>query len=470
MTDYKIRRKEPRFRSLYLGLILNVLKGVLLAVIIYFALYFSTRHMIKYWYVTPQNQNLRRLHYVEELQDYAKEKKISEDTVDMIAEWTRANPYVYLMIYENSRVQPMSDGQSISTSPGPKTKFTEYSGSRIDESISRDELIATATSGGYYKITLTNGSVTIALAEYTQNLYYLSFNILSIVAAGFVFFLSLLKYIRMLIDRIKRFESDVTIVSEIDMDYAIVSEGKDELSNLSSQVEQMRNKMLGYIKSEQEVREANNELITSISHDIRTPLTVLMGYIEMMKKHGEQDEVMESYISATETTALRLKQLSDDMLKYSLAFGDAEKSIKLEEYDAITLFEQLLSEHFLLMREMGYEINLSGDENSFRMGDTIRTDAPNLMRIIDNIFSNLRKYADPGEPVCFSYGVANKKLTIECKNKIRQNTEGAESNGIGLKTCVRLASLVADKFEYWQDGDYFCTRLVIGLRMQTPRD
>ena len=470
MTDFKIRRREPRFRSLYLGLILNVLKGILIAILIYFALYISSRHVIKYWYVTPQNQHLRRLNYVNELQEYVKENNISEDTVDKIADWTRANPYVYLMVYENSRIQPMGYNAAPADSPGPKTKFTEYAGSRIDESLARDELIAAATSGGYYKITLSDGSVTIAIAEYTQNLYYLTFNLMSITVAAFSFFMTLLKYIRMLIDRIKRFESDVTIVSEIDMDYAIVSEGADELSNLSGKVEQMRNKMLGHIKSETEAREANTELITSISHDIRTPLTVLMGYIEMMKKHQEYDDVMESYISATESTALRLKQLSDDMLKYSLAFGDAEGAIKLEEYDAITLFEQLLSEHFLLMREMGYDISLTRSDNGLNPGDMIRTDAPNLMRIVDNIFSNLRKYADPEEPISFYYGVENKKLTIECKNKIRLNTEGAESNGIGLKTCVRLASLVAEKFEYWQEDDYFSCRLVIGVRVQSPKD
>lgn len=464
MTDKKLRRKEPRSRSLYLGLLLNILKGILLAVIVYFTLYFSTRYLINYWYVTDNAQRVRRANYVDSLQSFVEDNDISEDDMGEISEWIRANPYVYLMVYQNSRVEPMSYSSIASYSPGPKNKFTEYSGSRIDESLLRDQLIADATSGGYYKIVLSDGSVTVAIAEYTQNLYYLSFNLFSIVAAGLTFILSLVRYIRLLIARIKRFEGDVTIVSEIDMGYEIVSEGVDELSNLSGKVEQMRQKMLEHIKSEQEAREANTELITSISHDIRTPLTVLMGYIEMMKKREGNDEIMESYISATESTALRLKQLSDDMLKYSLAFGDTKKAIKLEEYDATTLFEQLFAEHFLLMREMGYNICLSEGDVTLKEGDKIRTDAPNLMRIVDNIFSNLRKYADPSEPIYFYHGIENKMLKIECKNKIRTETDGAESNGIGLKTCVRLASLVAEKFEYEQDEDYFTCRIIIGVK------
>ncbi len=454
----KTSRKEPRKSSLYLGLLMNILWGLLLAVIVYFALSVSTGHMVKYRFETDRAASTRRANYIEDLQKYADRNILSVNDIGLVSEWVRANPYVYLLVYENMRVEP------IAYSPGPTSKFTEYAGSGIDEAVGRDELIADATSGGYYNISLPDGIVTVALAEYTQNLYYLSFRVISIIVAAFTFIISLLNYIRKLIDRIKRFESDVTVVSEIDMSYELVSEGADELSNLSGKVEQMRQKMLEHIKNEQEAKEINNELITSISHDIRTPLTVLMGYIEIMKKHKIDDEVMESYIDATETTTLRLKQLSDDMLKYSLAFGDTQKVIKLEEYDALTLFDQLFAEHFVLMREMGYDINLSSGEGRLQAGDIICTDAPNLMRIIDNVFSNLRKYADKSEPISFFYNVENGKLRLECKNKIRHDTDGTENNGIGLKTCARLASFIADKFEYENDGEYFTSRLVIDVK------
>ena len=328
----------------------------------------------------------------------------------------------------------------------------------------RDDLFSDATANGFYRITVSDGSLTVAMAEYSENLYYGMFSAISVLAAALTFVFSLVGYIRVVIDRIKRFAGDVTIVSDIDMNYEIISEGADEISTLSDNVEQMRQKMLDHIKSEQEAREANTELITSISHDIRTPLTVLMGYIEMMKAHSADDEVMQGYISATENTALRLKHLSDDMFKYSLAFGETQKSVKLDEYDAATLIEQLLFEHFVLMREMGYDLHYDLTGESIKPGSTIRTDADNLMRIVDNIFSNLRKYADPAEPIFFTHGVEDGKFTLECRNRIRRDTEEAESNGIGLKTCVRLASLVAKKFEYGRDGDDFYCRLVIDIR------
>ena len=124
------------------------------------------------------------------------------------------------------------------------------------------------------------------------------------------------------------------MVSDGNMHHNIHYDGDDELTRLSYNVEQMRSSMLKNIQLEREARDSNAELITSMSHDIRTPLTVLLGYLEMMKNHEGCDEEMTDYIEASENTAMRLKQLSDDMLKYSLAFGDAPGDVTLEDADA----------------------------------------------------------------------------------------------------------------------------------------
>ena len=464
MTDFKEKRRGLRYKSLYLGLFANIAKGILLALLVFVVIFIPSRYIIKNQYVTGDMQRLRRAQYLSDLQDYVIDNEVTENNLDKITDWIRGNPYVYLVVYKNTRVEPMGYVENTEFVPNPKNEFREYMGSRIDESMERDDLFSDATANGFYRITVSDGSLTVAMAEYSENLYYGMFSAISVLAAALTFVFSLVGYIRVVIDRIKRFAGDVTIVSDIDMNYEIISEGADEISTLSDNVEQMRQKMLDHIKSEQEAREANTELITSISHDIRTPLTVLMGYIEMMKAHSADDEVMQGYISATENTALRLKHLSDDMFKYSLAFGETQKSVKLDEYDAATLIEQLLFEHFVLMREMGYDLHYDLTGESIKPGSTIRTDADNLMRIVDNIFSNLRKYADPAEPIFFTHGVEDGKFTLECRNRIRRDTEEAESNGIGLKTCVRLASLVAKKFEYGRDGDDFYCRLVIDIR------
>ena len=465
LTDRKKCDRYRGQRSLYLGLLNNILIGIFLAIFVFFLVLVPSTYVIKKYYLAYDLQAKRHAEYVESLQSYVMAEGVDLENSDEIAEWVRENPYVYLLVYQGSENQEFTDKTNVV--PGAKDKFSELSGSRIDDSMARDELLADARAGGYHLISLTDGQVIVALSEYSENLYLSIFRAASFASAGITFILMLVRYIGMLINRIKRFASDVTIVSELDMNYKIVSEGKDELAGLSDNVENMRQTMLRHIENEKEARAANTELITSISHDIRTPLTVLMGYIEMMRDR-EKDEVMLGYIDATESTALRLKQLSDDMFKYLLAFGDTDKAVSLEEYDARMLFDQALSEHILLLREMGYDISVSNLGDALPEGSLVRTDAQNLMRIVDNIFSNIRKYADMESTINIDTRIDGARLTVEVRNRLRRDTDGAESNGIGLKTCVRLGSVVADGFEYEKNEDSFVCRLY--MKIYTPTE
>lgn len=362
---------------------------------------------------------------------------------------------------ENNKEDNKNDNENTGTGGG--TGIGDVIGGFTESRPSREELIAAAQANGLHEIEMVDGTIFVSLTEYSQTLYLEISRLLSLVLAAAALAIVLINYFRIIIRRIKRLENDVNIVSHEDMNHVIVGKGNDELTNLSRNVEVMRNTMLENLKNEQEAREANTELITSISHDIRTPLTVLMGYVEMMKNHDGSDETMQRYIAATETTAQRLKQLSDDMFRYSLAFGDAKKGITLEEYDARTLLEQLFSEHILLLREQGFEISNEQLGEGIREGSTVRTDAQNLMRIVDNIFSNLSKYADKDSPINITVSNLGDEIRIEFINKIRADGEVAESNGIGLKTCVRLASLIAKKFEYQRRGELFMSCLTLNI-------
>jgi signal transduction histidine kinase len=255
-----------------------------------------------------------------------------------------------------------------------------------------------------------------------------------------------------IIARIKRLQFDVNAVAEGRMDHEIVATGYDEITKLSYDIDNMRSAMLRNVEKEREALQMNTELITSMSHDIRTPLTVLMGYVDIMKS-GLPPEEMEEYILASEKTVQRLKSLSDDMFKYFRAFGRGGEDITMEEYDAPTLFEQLLSEHVLLLSESGYRVNYNIDELlSERL--IVRTDAPHLMRIVDNIFSNPYKYASIDEEVSIIGRRVDDLAVFEFKNVATRNA-GAESSKVGLKTCKRLSEYILNSFEYGEEDGIF---------------
>jgi signal transduction histidine kinase len=227
----------------------------------------------------------------------------------------------------------------------------------------------------------------------------------------------------------------------------------------------MRISMLASLEKEKEALNANAELITSMSHDIRTPLTVLLGYLDIMKTLNS-DEKIKDYIQASEATALKLKELSDDMFRYFLVFGGSDIEVNIEAYDAKTLFEQMFSEHILLLSEKGYVVNVQIG-SAVKDGLQVLTDAPKVMRVIDNLFSNIYKYADKEKRITVAVGVARGKLNVAIKNYVLEDQSKAESNGVGLKTCKKICESLGMTFDYGITGikntKLFTARLEFGI-------
>ena len=464
-TNLKQYAKD-KFYSLYFKLIWVIIVGALIATACYILARFATNYYIGNYYTAEENRAVREEGYIDDLRTYVTEQELSSADTNELALWARQHRYVYLLIYKDDELFFTSD--MLPENPGKDDiglddGISDGTGITVDYP-TREELLEYARENDLYPIELSDGTIFASIAEFTEYLYYDLANILSLGLAMVVLAAVIINYFRSIIARIKRLEADVTMVSEGDMNHEIRSGGYDEISKLSSNVENMRNSILENLKKEREARDANKDLITAMSHDIRTPLTVLLGYLDIMKESTKEEDQLYSYILASENTAMRLKQLSDDMFKYSLAFGSGEEGVKLEEYNAWMLLEQLLSEHILLLRESGYDVQgeIAGGEPDSEKN--VHTDAQNLMRIIDNVFSNIYKYADITKPVSITVKNEDDKLVIiEFTNYISKDSAKAESNGIGLKTCVRLGRLITDGFEYGEKDGVFTVRLAVAL-------
>ena len=327
----------------------------------------------------------------------------------------------------------------------------------------REELFEYARKNDLYPLELADGTMFASLTEFTEYLYYDISNILSIVVALIIVLIILTSYFQLVTTKIIRLGNEVNKVAAGDINHVISAKGNDEIAKLSVNVENMRESMLENFEKEREALDANTALITSMSHDIRTPLTVLLGYIDVMNNKTQGDAEMQEYLRAAESTALRLKKLSDDMFGYFLVFGGKELEINLESYDAATLVDQMLFEHVTLMRESGYTVDFDGLDYDSLLGMEVRTDAQKLIRIFDNVFSNVYKYADKSCAVSISAERREAELCIKFANVISNDTSRAESNGIGLKTCKKLAEYINAVFESENDGERFEANLRLKL-------
>ena len=441
--------------SLKSGLILMIVAGAVIATGAFLLVHFGATHIVNRFYLTDAKRSEREISAIISLQQHVTKEGIGSENISRVDEWQTRHRYVYILIYN-------ADGKVIYASDrGPDTHYpakpTPNAGITV-EFPKEEELRHYAESNSPYPLYIADGTLTCSAVDFTEYLYYDMSNIISLVTALVTLAVLMIVYQHRLTVRLTRLAEDVSQVAEGDMNHTIFADdSRDEITTLEENVENMRQSLLSTLENERKAVSANNELITSMSHDIRTPLTVLLGYLDVMKMNTE-DETMRGYISSAESTANRLKELSDDMFRYFIVYADHDPEMTLTDCDAETLLDQMLGEHVFLLREHGYDISWDG----YPFGTparTVRTDVQKLMRIIDNLFSNVSKYADKDAPVRLDISFEKENICLQIVNKISPAAERVDSNGVGLRTCARLSHILGADLSLTEKNGNFIARL-----------
>ena len=504
--EYNKKRRNGDFVSLQLKMLGMMFIGFVIAVLIFIAINLGVRYYVNNVYLSGENSQARIDAYEEKLQQYVTDNAITVNDTDKIANWARGNRYLYLLIYKDDRlifesgdlddaedetetpemeenkdndVQNPDDSVENGENPDESAGSDDDSGENVDgednenklpsSSISgnrpsREELIAEALKGGSHPIYTADDGVLIAsMVDYTEYLYYDIASVASWIISVVAFFIIMSFHFYGITARISTLGKEVTLVTEGDPSHEIIARGNDEITRLSMDIEYMRVSMLDNLQRQKNALDSNKDLITAMSHDIRTPLTVLLGYLDIMKVYATDDD-MKAYVEASESTALRLKKLSDDMFSYFLVYG-GDIQVDIQACDARTLLEQLISGHIFLLREQGYNIeyNFENEGSEFLDDVTMVTDPPQLMRIIDNLFSNILKYADIEKPVTVFVDSTTDEMTIKVSNYPSPNPDKAQKNGIGLQSCLKLANAMDIRFSSGEEDGIFSTEMYVPI-------
>ncbi len=445
------------FRSLKVKTFVVLAIGILLALLTYFAIEMVSGMVIESVYLSEESREAREKDYARDLQEYVNEHALTGEDNHLFAKWAEGNRYLYLMVYKDDQLffdsgsyEPPKDtegeDEKVPETDVPDTETGDEDDDAIGSGItvrfpSREELVKYAEENDVHLITCADKKVLmVSMADFTEYLYYDIFNIVSVTLAVLMLFIVIMVHIHGITSRITRLAEDVSLVADGDTAHAVAKAGDDEIAELSRNVDLMRTSILENIESERAAMEANAELIKAMSHDIRTPLTVLLGYIEVMKEQTDGDSTMRDYVTASEKTALRLKKLSDDLFNYFLLFGGGAPTVSKEIYGAEMLFDQMLSEFVLLLREQGYTVVY--DIEGLAPGTEIYTDPNSLLRIFENLFSNIFKYADKAHPVSIIIEGDSNKIQLNFTNAIMREPSDAETSGIGLRTCYKIAEIL----------------------------
>lgn len=205
---------------------------------------------------------------------------------------------------------------------------------------------------------------------------------------------------------IKLITKEVNSIKEEGFGKTIEVKGEDELAQLCDSINTMSIELGQKIENEKRIEKTKSELITNISHDLKTPLTSLVGYLELLNNGNLEEEVKEEYLKIAYNKSLRLKDLVNELFEYTKLTNNNFK-IERVEYNISNIINQIVGESILDFLEKDIEVKL---ENPYK--ELFYNIDPKLFtRLIENLVNNAEKYSDSKS--IFRAIVEDKASTIE---------------------------------------------------------
>ena len=248
----------------------------------------------------------------------------------------------------------------------------------------------------------------------------------------------------------------------------IEEKGRGHLRELAHDINNIRDGLRKSIESEIKSENMKTELITNVSHDLKTPLTSIINYIDLLKRENIESETAKDYINILDKKSQRLKVLIDDLFEASKATSGAME-LNITKIDIVQLLKQSLGENDERFKNSNLSVKLDiPDTKIFINGDGQR-----LYRVFENLISNIVKYSlsntrvyiqmyvdDENNVVIIMRNISAYELDF-CANEITNrfkrgdSSRSTEGSGLGLAIAKSIVELHGGKFNIEVDGDLF---------------
>ena len=268
--------------------------------------------------------------------------------------------------------------------------------------------------------------------------------------------------------QMKRLQEGGKHIAEGDLDYQINTERmlpalKEHAADLNRINEGVSKAVNEKMKSER----FKTELITNVSHDIKTPLTSIINYVDLLEKEEIPNENAKEYLEVLERQSARLKKLIEDLIEASKA-SSGSLSVNLEKLEAGVFLVQTVGEFKEKTEKNKLDLQIK------KPGEPIyiMADGRHFWRVIDNLMNNICKYAQPETRVYINLEQTGEKVQITFRNTSRyplnisseelmerfvrgDSSRNTEGNGLGLSIAGSLMELMHGKMQLFVDGDLF---------------
>ena len=277
-----------------------------------------------------------------------------------------------------------------------------------------------------------------------------------------------------LIKRITGFERIVDALRRLragDLSFKLTDMPEGVFAEMAEDINSLGDGMQAALQNEVRAERMKSELITNVSHDLKTPLTSILNYSDLLGKMDLTPEEANDYARIIYQKGLRLKNLTSDLFDISKVQSGAEQIIS-ERLDACTLARQALAEQDKAVQESGLTVKAAIPEREL----PIWADGRKLSRVLENLIGNCVKYALKGTRVFLSVAEENGRAIIELKNTANYEMDFAadeiterfvrgdaarstEGSGLGLAIAKSYTEACGGTFDVSVDGDQFKVRI-----------
>lgn len=359
---------------------------------------------------------------VNDLQDYVTENQVSATDSQALSQWMRGKPLTLMEIYRSNVLVYSS--------------YASYS-----LAVEGDDFTWTATGGeetptydwiSYYSVEFSDGWGDVVL--YSNDLYRYSTyaTIAEVILCAVLFLAGFLIAFQRTVSYMRQISLEIQAMEGGDLNQPVTVRGDNDLTALAESLDAMRLAFRAQRERESSTYAANQALISQMSHDLRTPLTTLLIYTEILRygKYQGEDQ-LRGYLDKIDEKAQQIKQLAENLLEYSLA--SQKRAVEMEPpAPAAEIFRPLLQETATFLEQYGYAFHWDLDFGEGR----VAVHTPYLRRILDNLSSNILKYASLQEPISIQAREQEGVLALSFCNGLKDRDEPAG-------TCVGLSSVEA---------------------------
>jgi len=431
--DYKWLASKIKIKSLRNKIILYVIFSLILALLVFLLLFNLIKNVATPYLLEPMMQgsfNEAKKDYI----DFVAENNISSRDVSEITAWSRNYDEIFIFPI-------VSDDQSENIETEEKRNLSDLS---YTDSLLEDYLYINYSDGIFLTIFLyvPTSATKIMLAGGVGIFVFLFFSFV------------LYKLLRPNLDYIIEIEKGISILESGDLTHKIAVNGDDELGRLALSLNYMSHSLEEKNVTEARLIKSNKEIIGNLSHDIRTPLTAIIGYLTLANdKKTNSDEKEEYLMLALKKTNL-IKDRTQELLEFATIQSN-EQTRELVAAPAELIFTQFVNELSYM-----YEIGQSGE---IRPASVININEALIERLFDNLSSNLEKYSDRTEKIKISFHYVENSLCVVISNKVDPAAESI-GNSLGLKICQNIMEQHGGNFDYKKEADCFIVTMTFPVK------